>query len=88
MLYVQDPWLLDRCLEAIEELRRGDNEPTWGEIMKSVRLPRNPEQPRTLGSQILKAYSTEKMRRKELIHLMGVCLMPEQESAGKVGLLQ
>ena len=88
MLYVQDSWLLDRCHDAIEELRRNDNEPTWGEIMKTVRLPRNPEQARTMGSQILKAYSTEKMRRKELIHLTGVCLMPEQEGAGKVGLLQ
>jgi hypothetical protein len=88
MLYVQDAWLLERCLEAIEELRQGNAEPTWGEIMKTIRLPRNPEQARAMGNQILKAYSTEKMRRKELIHLMGVCLMPEQELAGKVGLLQ
>jgi hypothetical protein len=88
MMYITDTWLRDRCAEAIEEICKNQAEPTWGELVKSIRLPRNPDQARTMGNQILTAYATEKMRRKELIHLMGVCLMPEQERSEKVGLLQ
>ncbi len=88
ILYIQDAWLRDRCLEAIEELQKEIAEPTWGELSKLIRLPKNPDQAQAMGNQILRAFSTEKMRRKELNHLISVCLLSQKENAEKIGLLQ
>jgi hypothetical protein len=88
VLYIQDTWLRDRCHEAIEEIKKENPEPTWGEITRLVRLPRNPEQAVSMGNQILKAFGTEKLKRKELTHLLGVCLRPQQDGSERVGLLQ
>ncbi len=87
-LYIQDQWLRDRCFEMIENLRREIPEPTWAEITQRIVLPRNPDQAQVMAGQILKAYSSEKLRRRELNHLISVCLAPRKESADKIGLLQ
>lgn len=88
VLQIQDSWLRERCLEMLEALQREFGEPAWGEICARVRLPRNPEQAQTMATQILRAFATEKLRRKELSHLVGVCLLSRKESAEKIGLLQ
>ncbi|NDG85787.1 MAG: hypothetical protein EBX52_12225 [Proteobacteria bacterium] len=88
MLYIQDPWLLERCVEAIDGLKREIPEPSWAELIQRVRLPKSPEQARGVASQILKAFATEKLRRKELNHLISVCLAPRKENSEKIGLLQ
>jgi hypothetical protein len=88
MLYIQDTWLRERCIELLEALQREIPEPTWAEITQRILLPRSPEQAQVMSAQILKAYSAEKLRRKELNHLIGVCLTPRKENAEKIGLLQ
>ena len=88
MLYIQDPWLLERAVEAIDSLKRDVPEPSWAELTRSILLPKSPEHARAMASRILKAFSTEKLRRKELNHLISVCLAPRKENSEKIGLLQ
>ncbi len=87
-LFIQDAWLRDRCFELIKEVQNEIAEPTWVELTKRVRLPKNPDQAQIMSQQILKAYASEKLRRKELNHLLSVCLSPRREHAEKIGLLQ
>lgn len=87
-LYIQDQWLRERCMELIFELQTRILEPTWTEITKNIKLPRNPAQAQTMSMQILKAYSDEKLKRKELTHLIGACLSGHRNSQNKVGMLQ
>ena len=87
-LYIQDSWLRDRCMEAIEAIQKEIPEPTWGELSRLIRLPKNPDQAKGMATQILRAVSTEKMRRKELNHLLGVCLRSNTDEGSKVGMLQ
>ncbi|MBU6154545.1 MAG: hypothetical protein KGP28_09620 [Bdellovibrionales bacterium] len=88
VLQIQDAWLRERCFELLDALRREIGEPTWEEITRKIRLPRSPDQAHTLSQQILHAYSTEKMRRKELNHLISVCLHSRNIDGDKIGLLQ
>ncbi|NDF14703.1 hypothetical protein EB061_05210 [bacterium] len=88
VLHIQHPWLRDRCMEMLASLQREFSEPAWGEICSRIRLPRNPEQAQTMAAQILRAFGTEKLRRKELNHLVSVCLLSRKETAEKIGLLQ
>jgi hypothetical protein len=88
VLQIQDAWLRERCFEALDAIRKEIGEPTWDEIIKRVRLPRSPEQAMALSQQILIAFSTEKMRRKELNHLISVCLHSRNVDGDKIGLLQ
>jgi hypothetical protein len=88
ILQIQDSWLRERCMEMLESMQREFGEPAWGEICSRIRLPRNPEQAQVMAAQILRAFATEKLRRKELNHLVSVCLLSRKESAEKIGLLQ
>ena len=88
VLQIQDAWLRERCFEMVESVRKEIGEPTWEEITRKVRLPRSPEQAQALAVQILHAFSTEKMRRKELNHLISVCLQSGTTEGEKIGLLQ
>ena len=87
-LFIQDSWLRERCFEQLQAVQSEIAEPTWDEITKRIRLPKNPDQAQIMGQQILKAYSSEKLRRKELNHLLSVCLTARREHAEKIGLLQ
>ena len=87
-LFIQDAWLRERSFELLQDLKTQVREPTWEEICLSVRLPRNPAQAQAMSQQILKAYAQEKMKRKELNHLIGACLLNPHPSQSKVGLLQ
>ncbi len=87
-LFIQDLWLRERCFEMLTKVQESILEPTWGELTQKVRLPKNPEQAQMVGHQILKAFGSEKLRRKELNHLLSVCLTPRKENAEKVGMLQ
>lgn len=87
-LYIQDQWLRERCMELLDDLRLRIAEPTWTEIVKAIRLPRNPAQAQTMSAQILKAYADEKLKRKELTHLIGACLSGQETAQNKVGMLQ
>lgn len=87
-LFIQDTWLRERCYEFIKKTQESLSEPTWGELSKKIKLPKNPDQAQVMGHQILKAFSTEKMRRKELNHLISVCLVQRKDKAEKIGLLQ
>ena len=87
-LFIQDSWLRERCWEMIQDLKLQIAEPTWGELCQQIRLPKNPTQTQVMSQQIIKAYSQEKMKRKELNHLIGACLLNVPASQSKVGLLQ
>jgi len=87
-LFIQDQWLRERCFEMMQELQSQVAEPTWGELCSSIRLPKNPSQAQSMSQQILKAYAHEKLKRKELNHLLGACLMNPGAAQSKVGLLQ
>jgi hypothetical protein len=89
-LHIQDPWLREQVLDKLILMRNVVAEPTWKEIRADLRLPKNPEQTRMVATQIIKAFHTEKMRKKELKHLLSACLMEIQENVNnsKLGLLQ
>ena len=87
-LFIQDAWLRERCFEQLKELQSSLSEPTWGEIIKHVKLPKNPDQAQATAIQIVKAYATEKLRRRELNHLISVCLAFRKQNSEKIGLLQ
>jgi hypothetical protein len=87
-LYIQDTWLRELCHELMRELQEKVAEPTWDELCAHVRLPKNPTQAHSMSQQILRAFSTEKMKRKELNHLVGTCLLHVNASHPQVGLLQ
>jgi hypothetical protein len=87
-LFIQDSWLRERCFEQLKELQSQVAEPTWGEIVKQVRVPKNPDQAQATALQIVKAHATEKLRRRELNHLISVCLAVRKQNAEKIGLLQ
>jgi hypothetical protein len=87
-LFIQDSWLRERCFEQLKELQSDISEPTWGEIVKHVKLPKNPDQAQATALQILKAHAAEKLRRRELNHLISVCLTVRKQNAEKIGLLQ
>jgi hypothetical protein len=87
-LYIQDSWLRERCFEMMNEVKSQIAEPTWGELCQFIKLPKNPSQAQSMGNQIMKAHSEEKMKRKELNHLLGACLMSDRIAQSKVGLLQ
>ena len=88
VIHIQDTFLRERCMEMLESLQREIAEPSWGEILRRIRLPKNPEQAQAMATQVLKAFGSEKMRRKELNHLIGVCLIAHKDQAERVGLLQ
>ncbi len=87
-LFIQDAWLRERCFELMMDVQKHIPEPTWNELCQMIRLPKNPAQAQSMSQQILKAYSDEKMKRKELNHLLGACLLSERVTQTKVGLLQ
>jgi hypothetical protein len=87
-LFIQDQWLRERCFEMLQELQTIIAEPTWGELCNMIKLPKNPTQAQAMSQQILKAYAHEKMKRKELNHLLGACLVNPGSTQSKVGLLQ
>jgi len=89
-LHIQDQWLREQILEKILQLRVHLAEPTWSEICQMIKIPKNPEQTRLVTAQLVKAYHAEKMRKKELIHLIGACLIENTENSNisKIGLLQ
>jgi hypothetical protein len=87
-LFIQDTWLRERCFEMLQELQTQIAEPTWGELCSMIKIPKNPTQAQGMSQQILKAYAHEKMKRKELNHLLGACLMNPGTAQSKVGLLQ
>jgi hypothetical protein len=89
-LHIQDLWIRDQILDKIVQLRTHVAEPTWNEICQMIRIPKNPEQTRLITAQLVNAYHTEKMRKKELIHLIGACLIENHENSNKsrIGLLQ
>ncbi len=89
-LHIQDTWLRERVLEKITQLQTFVSEPTWKEICEEIKVPKNPEQTKLVTHQIVKAYHEEKMRKKELVHLLGACLIESNENASpnKIGLLQ
>ncbi len=89
-LHIQDTWLVERVLEKIKLLQTHLPEPTWKEICEEISIPKNPEQTKLISLQIIKAYHDEKMRKKELVHLLGACLMESTENASpkNIGLLQ
>ena len=87
-LFIQDQWLRERCFEMMQELQTQIAEPTWGELCATIQLPKNPNQAQAMSLQILKAYAHEKMKRKELNHLLEACLMNPGTAQSKVGLLQ
>ncbi len=87
-LFIQDSWLRERCFELIQEVMTKVADPTWEELCDQVRLPKNPDQVQQLAQQIFKAYHSEKMKRKELNHLIGVCLLNPSTQSSKIGLLQ
>ncbi len=89
-LHIQDTWLREQVLDKLIHMRNYVAEPTWKEICADIRIPKNPEQTKMVTLQIVKAFHTEKMRKKELKHLLGACLIENQEStsSSKVGLLQ
>jgi hypothetical protein len=87
-LFIQDAWLRERCFEQLKTLQADIAEPTWSEIVKHVKLPKNPDQAQATAVQILKAYGSEKLRRRELNHLVSVCLAVRKQNSEKIGLLQ
>lgn len=89
-LHIQDNWLRERLLEKLAQMQIHLAEPTWKEICIEIRLPKNPEQTKMVTLQIVKAFHEEKMRKKELVHLLGACLIENKENASptKIGLLQ
>jgi hypothetical protein len=87
-LFIQDSWLRERCYEQLKELQSDVSEPSWGEIVKHVKLPKNPDQAQATAVQILRAHASEKLRRRELNHLISVCLAVRKQNAEKMGLLQ
>jgi len=89
-LHIQDSWLRDRLLEKIAILKTYLTEPTWKELCSEIKVPKNPDQTKLITLQIVKAYHEEKMRKKELVHLLGACLIENSEhsSPAKIGLLQ
>ena len=87
-LIIQENWLRERFFEMIIELQKEIAEPTWIEICQHIRLPKNPEQAQAMSQQILKSFADEKMKRKELNHLLGACLLSERVNQTKIGLLQ
>ena len=87
-LFIQDAWLRDRCFEMVQAVQSEIAEPTWGELVERVKIPKNPDQAQMIAMQILKAYGTEKLRKKELNHLISACLVSQKQNAEKMGLLQ
>ena len=89
-LHIQDSWIREQTLDKLVVMRNIVAEPTWKEICLEIRIPKNPEQIRIVSNQIIKAYHAEKMRKKELKHLLSACLIEtlENTSALKMGLLQ
>jgi hypothetical protein len=89
-LNIPNAWLRERLMDKIASLRTHLPEPTWKEICEEIKLPKNPEQAQLVTSQIVKAFHDEKMRKKELVHLLGACLIQKSEHASpqKIGLLQ
>ncbi len=87
-LFIQHAWLRDLTLEQIHRVLRAHPEPTFAELCAQIRLPKNPDHCLNIGQQLLKTFSQEKMRRKELVHLMGACLINENLKQPQVGLLQ
>jgi len=89
-LHIQDSWLRELVLEKISQLKIYQPEPTWKEICDDIKVPKNPEQTKLVTLQIVKAFHEEKMRKKELVHLLGACLMESAANSTpvKIGLLQ
>lgn len=87
-LFIQDSWLRDRCFEMMQAVQSEIAEPTWGELVERVKIPKNPDQAQMIEMQILKAYGTEKLRKKELNHLISACLVSQKQNTEKMGLLQ
>ncbi len=89
-LHIQDLWLRERVLEKITQVQTYLSEPTWKEICAEIKVPKNPAQTKLVTAQIIKAFHDEKMRKKELVHLLGACLIEntEHSSPAKIGLLQ
>ena len=89
-LHIQDSWLRERLLEKITQLKTYLTEPTWKELCEEIQIPKDPDQTKRVIVQIVKAFHDEKMRKKELVHLLGACLIEntEHSSPAKIGLLQ
>ncbi len=87
-LYIQHTWLRDLAFARIEGVLKIMAEPTFAELCHMIHLPKNPDQCLSIGQQLLKTFSQEKMRRKELSHLMGACLLSENLTQPQPGLLQ
>jgi len=88
VLQIQDAWLRARCMEMLQALQKEFGEPTWDEITRRVRLPRSPEHANAMVQQLLNAFATEKMRKKELNHLINACLTSGSHQSERIGLLQ
>jgi hypothetical protein len=89
-LHIQDSWIREQVLDKLILMRTQIAEPTWREICIDIRIPKNPEQTKIVSVQIIKAFHAEKMRKKELKHLLSACLIEDAENitTNRMGLLQ
>lgn len=87
-LQIPDAWLRERTLEWMHQIQSQVQEPSWNEMVETIRLPKDPARGQQLALQVLKAFGDEKMKRKELTHLINVCLSLPHARQSRVGLLQ
>jgi hypothetical protein len=87
-LYIQNTWLRDYLFSQIQQKINQLGDCTFLELTRSIPLPKTPETVLQLGSQCLQSFSQLKMKRKELNHLIGACMMSEELRQPDLGLLQ
>lgn len=87
-LYIQHAWLRELVHQQILRILKDKKDATFFELCKLILVPRNPDQVVLMGHQVLKSAIQDRMKRKELIHLMNTALSSQQTKPSEINLLQ